>query len=365
MSQHRRSESAGSRVIRILVVVLAILVAIAAGLYAFIHHKLNAINRISSAEIILPDDSIVQDDLSGPEMDWTQAELVTHKDGVANILLVGQDARDKSRQRSDSMILISVNTNSNQLTMVSFMRDLYVQIPGHNASKLNYAYQLGGFELLDQTLAENFGVTIDYNIEVDFGGFKDIVDSLGGVEVELDDDEVEYMAGRGGNYENGVVGRYTYGRTYDLQVGWNLLDGRAALDFARARHVGNFDYERTQRQRQVIKAIYKKVKDVNWFKLIGVYDSVAKSITTDMNNAQILSLAFSAYAMGIDTDELNSYRIPANGMYTESDIAGSVLLVNDWDETRTLLKDYLYSEDGGKAAYAALVDKYGFQYNMK
>lgn len=360
---NRPTESAGKRAVRILLIVLAILIAIAAGLYAFIQHKLNSISRLPNGEVSFNDAIEPTEVIEG--LDWSEAHLVTQVEGVANILLVGQDSRDTSRQRSDSMTLLSVNKNSKQLTMISFMRDLYVQIPGRGEGKLNSAYQFGGFELLDQTITENFGIPIDYNVEVDFGGFKEIVDSLGGVEVELDEDEVEYMAGRGGNFVDGIVGRYTHGRTYELEVGWNLLDGKAALDFARARHVGNFDYERTQRQRQVLKGIYKKVKKVNWLKLLGVYDSVAKNVRTDMTNAQILSVGFSAYTMDVDVDELNSYRIPANGMYTESSQAGFVLLVNDWEETRQLLKDYLYSEDGGKAAFEALKEKYGFQYNMK
>lgn len=365
MSQQRnhRSDSIGSRVIRILLIFLVILVAVAAGAYAYLQMKLDAINRIPP-----PDQPVVYDPVaSTPPMEvegieWSEANLVTGVEGVVNVLLVGQDSRDEERQRSDSMILLSVNKNSNELTMISFMRDLYVEIPGYGARKINAAYQFGGFDLLDQTLAENFGIVIDYNVEVDFSGFKDIVDALGGVEITLNADEVEYLAGGGNNYEDGVVGRYTHGRTYELEEGVNLLNGKAALDYARARHVGNADYERTQRQRNVIKSIFKKLKKSSWLKLLKVYDSVASNVTTDMTNNQILSVAFSAYTMGVD--EINSYRIPANDMFYEANYAGSVLVVKDWEETRQLIKDYLYSDDGGKAAFAALEEAHGTQVNM-
>lgn len=362
MSQ-RRNQNTGSRAVRVLLVILLVLIAIAAGLFIFIQIKLDAINRLPSSPIHFSDAST--DPLELEEgMEWSEANVVTGVEGVVNILLVGQDSRnDEDRQRSDSMILLSVNKNSNQLTMISFMRDLYVEIPGYGSRKINSAYQFGGFDLLDQTLTENFGIVIDYNVEIDFGGFKDIIDSLGGVEIELNADEVEYLAGRGGNYENGVVGRYTHGRTYDFEEGVNVLGGQAALDYARARHVGNFDYERTQRQRKVIKSIYSELRHVSWFKLLKVYDSVAHNVTTDMSNNQILSVAFSAYAMGVD--EINSYRIPANGMFTEVNYAGSVLVVNNWEETRQLIFNYLYSNDGGKGAFAALEEAYGKQYNME
>lgn len=92
-------------------------------------------------------------------------------DGVVNVLLVGQDTRKaEERARSDSMILLSVNKNTNQLTMISLMRDLYVQIPGYSDNKLNAAYAFGGFELLDETIATNFGIAVDYNVEAQLQG---------------------------------------------------------------------------------------------------------------------------------------------------------------------------------------------------
>lgn len=340
------------QLLRSLLIVLLALVVIAGGLYLFVQVKLGAINRVKSEEYT---DASVEEITTPVAVDWGEAKVATSVDGVVNVLLVGQDSRTKKRERSDTMILFSINKNSNQLTMVSLMRDLYVQIPGYGGRKLNAAYQYGGFDLLDQTISENFGVVVDYNVEVDFSGFKDIVNALGGVDVELTKEEVDYLRGGGA--------AYTHGRTYDVEVGVNHLDGKAALDYARARHVeGAADFGRTQRQRKLLKIIYNDLKGASWLKLLGVYDSVADNITTDMNNTQILSIAFSAYTMG--RKEINSYRIPASGMYYGADFGGelnSMLVPNDWDETRQLLQDYLYSDDGGAAAYAAVVEKYGSQ----
>ena len=357
MSEKRGLDPAKSdKLLRALLIVLLGLVVVAGGIYLFVQVKLGAINRVTPEEYAdVSDISAVEAPVA---VDWGEAKVATSVEGVVNVLLVGQDSRTGARERSDTMIIFSINKNSNQMTMVSLMRDLYVQIPGYGGRKLNAAYELGGFDLLDQTISENFGVVVDYNVEVDFSGFKDIVNTLGGVDVELNEAEVAYLTGGGA--------QYTHGRTYDVHVGENHLNGKAALDYARARHVeGAADFGRTQRQRKLLKIIYHDLKDASWFKLLEVYDSVADNITTDMTNTQILSIAFSAYSMG--KSDINSYRIPASGMYYGADFGGelnSMLVPNDWDETRQLLQDYLYSDDGGKAAYAAVQEKYGEQSGM-
>lgn len=346
--------------LRVLLVILALLLALAGALYVFLQVKLGEIGRVD-------DNNTADVSSADPDaMEWDEAQVATHVDGVVNILLVGQDSRSDTRERSDTMIILSVNTNSNQLTMVSLMRDLSVQVPGYGTCKLNAPYAYGGFDLLDQTISENFGVAIDYNVEVNFSGFKDIVDTLGGVDVELTEEEAAYLRGEGGNYVDGQVGRYTNGRTYNVTTGINHLDGQAALDYARARHAdASSDFGRTQRQRKLLEIIFDDMKKVSWFKLLDIYDSVTDDITTDMTNNQIISIAFSAYMMGAKS--INSYRIPATGMYYSTDYGGelnSMLEPNDWTETRQLLWDYLYSDDGGASAYAAMVEKYGEQSAM-
>ena len=110
--------------------------------------------------------------------------------GIVNILLIGQDRREgEETARSDSMILCTSPRKTGDVTMTSFLRDLYVPIPGHRSNRINAAYSEGGTALLDDTLRENFGLHIDGNIEVDFSQFAQIIDLLGGVELELRKDE--------------------------------------------------------------------------------------------------------------------------------------------------------------------------------
>ncbi len=175
-------------------------------------------------------------------------------------------------------------------------------------------------------------MAIDYNVEVDFTGFKDIVDTLGGIDVEMYQEEADYI--------NGKLKQDT------LVEGVNHLTGEEALWYARTRKVGNADFERTERQREVLEIIYENLKDASWLKLLQVYDSVADNVTTDMTNNQILNIAFSAYSMG--QNELNSYRLPIDGTWHSEDSVGKVsdpLVIDDWEANQQALWSYLYGED--------------------
>lgn len=105
----------------------------------------------------------------------------TDTSNIKSILLIGQDKREgQSRQRSDSMILATLDKDQKTISLTSFMRDLYVAIPGYSSTRINAAYAYGGMDLLDETLTQNFGVEIDGNVEVDFEVFQVLVDKVGG-----------------------------------------------------------------------------------------------------------------------------------------------------------------------------------------
>lgn len=315
--------------------VLIILLVLCSGLAVFSGIKLGKINHLG-ASIFTKED--FEQDASGADtidaVDWGEADIATQVDGVVNILLVGQDTRGEERQRSDSMIILSINKNTEQMTMVSVMRDLYVQIPGYSDNRINAAYAFGGFELLDATLEQNFGVVIDYNVEVNFNGFKDIVDKVGGIDVELTEAEVEYMNSAR------FASTMHYKKEQNFTVGVNHLDGAQALCYARIRRVGD-DFARTQRQRTIIQTVYQKAKEQSWTKLLDIYDSVADDLTTDMSPLQLVSVAFSGYNMGLDS--INSYRVPSDGSYRNETIKQMAVLVPiDWNATRAEMKEYLY-----------------------
>lgn len=330
--RRRRRADPQQQVLKLLVSVLLILLLVAGGLFAFIQIKLGQIGKIGPIVFTSEDfdDDTDEADTIGA-VDWGDAGIATSVDGVVNILLVGQDTRiEGERARSDSMIVLSINKNTEQMNMISLMRDIYVQIPGYSDNKLNAAYQFGGFELLDQTIESNFGINVDYNVEVDFSGFKNIIDTVGGVDVTLRQEEVDHFLIKHPKWTN-------------LHEGMCHLNGKQALAYARLRKVGNSDFERTERQRTIIQATYAKMRTENWTNLLNVYDACAESIFTDMNPTQMMSIAFSAYNMGLD--HINSYRVPANDTFTDEVVRRMQILVpKDWNQTRVDVWSYLYGD---------------------
>ena len=227
-----------------------------------------------------------------------------HGDHVINILLVGQDRREgEGRQRSDSMILVSFNTKKNTITLTSFMRDQYVQIPGYLNNKLNAAYAFGGFKLLNATLEKNFGVFVDGNVEVDFFSFAAVVDMLGGVEINLTQAEVEHLY-------------LSYGWTFN--VGPQILNGEQALAYSRIRAIDS-DYRRAERQRTVLVNLLERYKDQTPATMLSILQEILPMVITDMSNSQILSLAGDLLPM-ISTATVSNLRIPVDGTFQQGDV---------------------------------------------
>jgi LCP family protein required for cell wall assembly len=247
---------------------------------------------------------------------------------VINILLIGQDRRaGETRARSDAMILCTFHTGSNTLTMTSFMRDLWVQIPGYQDNKLNAAYVAGGMKLLDRTLEKNFGIQIDGNVEVDFQQFIQIIDLLGGVEIELRADEAKYL--------NRALD------SKDLSSGPQTLTGQQALCYARIRSLDpDADFSRTNRQRKVMEALIQKYRSAGTKTALSLLDDILPMVTTDMSKVQIAGYARDLLPE-LSSMRIVSQRIPAEGTFTTPVIRNMSVLLADMDAARKMLQQTL------------------------
>lgn len=247
--------------------------------------------------------------------------------GIVNVLLVGQDRREgETRSRSDSMILCTLHKESGKLTMTSILRDLYVSIPGHHDNRINAAYSEGGIELLSKTLEKNFSLHIDGCVEVDFSQFAGIIDQLGGVEIDLRQDEAEVI-----NRETGS----------SLSAGTQTLNGTQALTYSRIRSLdADGDFSRTNRQRKVMSALLGAYKDVDFKEMVPLINSLLPMISTDLNQAQILLLALEILPH-LSELETVSQRIPADGTFSDQSIDGMSVLVPDLEANRQMLRKTL------------------------
>lgn len=244
---------------------------------------------------------------------------------TVNILLIGQDRLPgEKRARSDAMILCSFDTETGDLTMTSFLRDLYVNIPGYRRNRLNAAYAAGGMALLDKTLTDNFGVRIDGNIEVDFSQFSQIIDLLGGVELELRQDEADWL--------NQDIGS-------SLIDGVQILSGPEALAYARIRKLdADGDFSRTNRQRKLLTALIDAYKETDLQTALRLLEQILPLLTTDLTGPQIIKYTAKLLPM-LSTADIRTRHIPASGTYTSRRIDGMAVLVADIEANRAILAE--------------------------
>ena len=214
---------------------------------------------------------------------------------IINILVVGQSSRAGEESRmADTTMLVSVNTFDGTITVFSVLRDSYVKLPdyrGHVCGRAKFTvcyglgYQWGDIagakEMTNICMRDNFGVEVDYNVEIDFESFIRVVDLMGGIEIELTEAEAKYL-----NADDLYV-------TYDVQPGLQYLDGMAALSYARMRKAegdNDSDIKRSARQRLVIETLLNKVRGLGLKELQRVADILLPEITTTMTPADVVSV---------------------------------------------------------------------------
>lgn len=321
---------------------LAVILLLLVGIVVYVEYQAGRLGDLDdstlSSDVI---ESILNGETgTGPTMDDAQVNFgsepseIVEGEHIVNILLIGQDRRPgQGRQRSDSMILCTLNTQTKKLTMTSFLRDMYVQIPGYRNNKINACYQIGGSKLLNECLRLNFAVEVDHNIEVDFDGFMGLIDLVGGVDIELTAAEASYLNKRGNWDLTGNDG-------WTLQKGMNTLNGAQALAYSRIRAIGT-DFQRTERQRKVLTVLLEKVKDLSLSQMTKLIDQMVPMIATDMEMSDMVGYATMLVQMFSEM-EVESLRIPANGTYSYADFKGAGdSIVVDFDTNRKILADAL------------------------
>ncbi len=253
-------------------------------------------------------------------------------ENIYNLLLIGVDRRDKSwNGNSDAMILITINRNTKTIYMTSFMRDLYANIEGVGVRKLNHAYAVGAGPLLVNTLETNYGVYIDNYASVDFSDIRQVIDVLGGVDIEIKDYELSEMA---------AVGIYNTGMQH--------LNGAQALAYSRIRYHGNADFERTQRQRTVLLCLMEKARSMSVLEMASMADQVLPLVTHNLSSTETLNLMKDLpTVLKYKTEEI---RIPADKEYHSYN---EILIPNDINDTVTRLRERIYAKEAPKEEKAS------------
>ncbi len=258
----------------------------------------------------------------------SQSELSSSRQ-VTNILFLGVDDEAGGVSRSDSMILVSVDYKHGKIKLTSFLRDSWVEIPSKGKkAKLNASYAYGGPQLVVDTLEYNFHIDIDHYVMVDFEMFTQIIDELGGVEVDVTEKEAKFI-------------RNTT-RHKDMESGKVTLDGAKALVYCRIRKLDS-DYMRTARQRKVISALIQKVAKTDIGTLIETVQTVFPLIQTDMNEAELTALAFKG-GFGILAFDIQQTRAPIEEHMKASTVNGQWVEILELENVREYLYDFIYTD---------------------
>ena len=261
---------------------------------------------------------------------------------VSNVLLIGTDSRDLSQERgrSDSMILASINKKTRELTLTSFLRDSYVYIDDeYGYGKLNAAYSYGGAGLLMDTIESNYGVRIDDYILISFAACANVIDAVGGVKLDLTDEEADAVNEILISEVNELMGD---DRNDDLLDGGGeqKLDGKQALSYSRIRYVGNADFERASRQRTVMTQVLKKAA-VNPVAMARIFVTALPELSTNLSVGKSYGYTLRAPFLLIGY-QLKTQQIPADDTFYGDDVDGESVLRVDCDANRQVLKDTIY-----------------------
>lgn len=346
-------------ILAVIISIVVLILVVGITFVALAYHYIGKIDIVPHQETemsvvdSIPDDDLVDSDTpDSPQEDIDKVDSDIQNnidnnqnvepvfdDDVYNVLLIGTDSRNNTeRGRSDTMILVSINKKTEEIHMTSFMRDSYVSIPGKNNNRINASYAYGGPDLLMDTIEQNFKIKVDNYVRVNFFSFMEVIDAVGGVTITVTDSEVPVLNNYVGEL-NGLLGldandgKLSSGGTYNLS-------GKQALGYCRIRYVGNADFQRTQRQRDVMMKVFEKAKSMSVSELDEFLNVLLPKITTNIQEDEIFSLILNSPKYF--KYDVYQHRVPSDGTYSFMTINRMSVLGIDFDANIKMLKEEIY-----------------------
>ena len=290
--------------------------------------------------------------------DPVKTDSLLEDEHILNILLFGQDAHGSGENdfgRSDTIILLSLDNLHQKIKLTSFQRDTYVTVPGYGDGKLNSAFSLGGVPLSIRMVEANFGIRVDKYACVDFNSFRKIIEVLGGVDIELSIDEIEYI-----NAQIDVNNQLKYTEFLDVDYSKETqvvhLDGFQALWYARNRGADSLggisdysfsgdDWDRTQRQRKLLETIMTSLKEeASLTDIVEIVNEIGPLVTTNLKKNDLTFLVSNCMTyLDYDMVEMSIPTEP-NWKYGKTDDLQSVIVITDWDQVRYDLASFVYED---------------------
>lgn len=313
----------------------SIILGIFIGLLIMILFGVTYIYYSFKQKVYVKDDYIKEDGEEYPkkEMGVNGYEEV---DGIVNILLLGNDARSlDEKARADSIMILSIDNIHKNLKLISIMRDSYVEIPGHDEQKINHSFAFGGANLIRETIKQNFNININNYAIINFGGFQELTDIIGGLDIEITRAERNEM--------NKFIREVNPKDPHLIKKsGLQHLDGQQILSYCRIRKLGNGDYDRTKRQRKVISLIIDKVKDINVLKYPLLASKLFPYIKTNMDSEEILNSVYTIYKINNFIPEQMVIPVPEISKPQKIENKGCVIIM-DKEQNGKIIHDFIFN----------------------
>jgi LCP family protein required for cell wall assembly len=257
------------------------------------------------------------DDYPGPSI-WPDIDvpvpmgILSHPSGQVNILLLGSDQRPYDGGfRTDTIQLLTINPDEGSVKLTAFPRDLYVYIPGYTVQRINTAMGWGGFDALAQTMEYNFGVKPDYYVLINFWSFKEVIDSVGGIQVDIGQDMCDQRDGYG---------------WYCVSQSTTWMDGETALWYVRARY-STSDLDRGRRQQEVLQALFERLLNLDGLRRAPeLYELYNQNVTTNLDFDIVARLLPLASHLS-QTQQVERYAISVGQIYDWTNSSGAMVLV--------------------------------------
>lgn len=258
---------------------------------------------------------------------------------ITNIALFGVDRRTQNEaSRSDSLMIATIDKKHKKIKITSIMRDSYVDVPGHGKTKITHAYAYGGPQLAIRTLNENFQLNIKDYVTVDFFSLEKIINSLGGIKINVTKEELPIL----NSYITETSGIEKVTPPYLTKPGLQTLNGMQAVAYTRIRYTAGGDYERTERQRTVLTALFNKVQEGGVSKYPSLVTTILPFTETSINKLDLISMGTGVLTSGTKT--LEQERFPLDNYGKGDTINGVWYLVFDIKTTADQIHKYIYDD---------------------
>lgn len=270
-----------------------------------------------------------------------EEEKIEEFKNIRNVLIIGVDTRageEHLASRSDTMMILTVDEMHNKLKITSIMRDTYADIPGYEPQKLNHSYAYGGADLLLKSLSKTFNISINDYIIINFKGFKNIIDTIGGIEVEVNSDQIEDL-------NNCMYGLSEENIIEVPQPGKQRLNGMQALAYARMRHTGDGTYDRVKRQREIVQLVIDKLQEAPISKYPILASNIFQAIKTNISFGEAAELVLKAYTIKCNSNELEQLQIPVTKL-SKAAIYGDKgwVIMMDKEGNSEVLKNFIFND---------------------